>query len=99
MNTAEIIPIRNEEPIRSEVDRLLDERRNVLAELARLDVLNEPVREAEAALGAVDRAIAALDAEERAEMETWARSGDGSPPAPRNVERANLVRLPHRFRI
>ena len=92
MNTAEIIPIRNDEPAVSAVDRLLGERAAILAELERLNVLNGPVAVAEAAVAAVDRAIETLDADERSRTEAWARNGDGLPPEPRNSERAGLVR-------
>jgi hypothetical protein len=72
---------------------LLDERERILAELERLSAIDAPVREAEAAVGAIDRAIATLDSDERSRFEEWAAGGGiGAPPASRNTERAGLVR-------
>ena len=76
----------------SEVDKLRGERAAILSELERLNVLNGPVNDAEAALAALDRAIATLDQDERARSEAWAKNGVGSPPEPKTAERRDMVR-------
>jgi hypothetical protein len=96
MNSAEIIPIRNDDgpdtvPA-SQVDTLLQERQRVLAELARLGQVDGPVRDAEASIQAINRAVEALDAQERDQAQQWAANGAGAPPEPRNGERAGLLR-------
>jgi hypothetical protein len=90
--TAKIVPLRNDSNEDSAIVSLLEERKRVSEELARLSAIDEPVRAAEAAIGAIDRAIATLDAEERAHSEAWATSGGQEPPEPRNAERAGLVK-------
>lgn len=89
-NTPLAKPEGNEAP--NAVDDLLAERERVSAELRRLGAIDAPVLAAEAALAAVDRAIGTLDADERSRSEEWAAGGVGEPPAPRNSERAGLVR-------
>jgi hypothetical protein len=91
--TAKILPVGNDtaEPTDAVAD-LLAERSRIVAELERLRAIDGPVREAEAAVAAVDRAISTLDQAERARTEDWAASGVGDPPSPRNAERAGLVR-------
>lgn len=53
--------------------------------------IDEPVRSATAAIAAVERAIGALDAEERDRSEKWAASGVGDPPESKTAERRSLV--------
>lgn len=90
MNTAEIIPIRNNAEA-SAIDSLLEERAGIVAELGRLAAIDGPVLAAEGAVGAVDRAITELDAAERDLSQSWATNGVGAPPEPRTAERRSLV--------
>jgi hypothetical protein len=90
--TAKIVPLRNDSNEDSAITSLLAERKRVSEELARLAAIYEPVREAEAAVAAIDRAILMLDQAERARTEDWAQSGVGDPPEPRNSERVGLVK-------
>jgi hypothetical protein len=91
---AKVVPLRNDndedpDPIAS----LVAERKRVSDELARLAAIDAPVREAEAAVGGIDRAISTLDSDDRSCFEEWATGGGvGAPPASRNIERAGLVR-------
>jgi hypothetical protein len=91
--TAKVVPLRNDNVEPDPIVSLLEERKRVSEELARLAAIDAPVREAEAAVGAIDRAIATLDSDDRSSFEEWATGGGiGAPPASRNTERAGLVR-------
>ncbi len=90
---AKVVQLGNENEDSDAVADLLAERAAILAELERLSAIDTPVREAEAAVAAIDRAIATLDSDERCRFEEWAAGGGiGAPPASRNAERAGLVR-------
>lgn len=90
--TAKVVPLRNDSNEDSDpIVSLLAERKRVSEELARLAAIDVPVREAEAAVAAVDRAIATLDADERDRSQEWAASGLGAPPEPKTAERRGLV--------
>jgi hypothetical protein len=88
--TAAIIPLAKPESDDA-IDKLLEQRAGVLAEIQRLGTIDRPIQEAESAVAAIDRAIATLDEGERSRTEEWAASGVGDPPSPRNAERAGLV--------
>ena len=90
---AKTVSLRNDSKEDSDpIDSLLEERGRIIAELERLSAIDAPVRAAEDAVAAIDRAIATLDTEERSNSEAWATSGVGEPPEPRNAERAGLVK-------
>ena len=63
------------------------ERERISAELARLSVVDKPVRDGEAAVAAIDREVADLDASERATWLAWAAAPDGEAPALKTAER------------
>jgi hypothetical protein len=87
---AAIIPIAKPGSADSAVADLLAERSRVIAELGCLSAIDSPVREAEAAVAAIDRATAILDSDERSRFEEWAAGGGiGAPPASRNSEPAS----------
>jgi hypothetical protein len=89
---AKVVPLRNESNEDSDpIVSLLAERKRVSEELARLAAIDEPVRMAEAALNAVDRAIDGLDAEQRDRAQEWAASGTGELPESKTAERRSLV--------
>jgi hypothetical protein len=81
--TAKVVPLRNDNVEPDPIVSLLAERKRVSDELARLAAIDEPVRAAEAAVAAIDRAIATLDAGERDRSQEWAASGLGAPPEPK----------------
>jgi hypothetical protein len=75
----------------SEPIDLFAERERISAELGRLAVVDTPVRDGEAAVAAIDREVAALDADERATWLAWGAAPDGEPPALRISERRALA--------
>jgi hypothetical protein len=81
-------PSREENPL----DSLLEERKVLAAELARLGQTDSRLGEAEKALGAVDGELTALATSETEAWRTWANDPRATRPEPRRAERLALAR-------
>jgi hypothetical protein len=76
----------------SEPIDLFAERERISTELTRLAIVDKPVAEAEAAVAAIDREVAALDAFERAAWLAWAGAPDGEAPELKTPERSAFAK-------
>jgi hypothetical protein len=90
-NSANIVSLKPSAESKPLAD-LLEERKVLAAELARLGQTDSRLGEAEKALGAIDGELTALATSETAAWRTWANDPRATRPEPRRAERLALSR-------